>query len=133
MEIPPQRNKNRFANFIERINPLLIHPIFPWLILLVLIAGIILREPRFFTEPRFWAEEGQVFYTLAIHNHWYIALFRPVIAQGYYAFLLHFIAVFASRFFPLVDGPAVTTFAAFLALITAVVIVLWGTSGLFRS
>jgi hypothetical protein len=35
------------------------------------------RAPSFFFEPRFWGEEGIIYFSNAFNNPWYKALFTP--------------------------------------------------------
>ena len=81
-------------------------------LLAVYAALIYLREPRFFLQPRFWAEEGTTHFYFAYSLHWFPALWHPV--KGYLNFWANFSTVLAARLVPLEHAPLVTTLMAFL-------------------
>lgn len=98
---------------------------------LILLGGlfiIYLRYPLFLLEPRFWAEEGKVYFAYAYNHPWYDALFAP--HEGYYALFPNIAAIFASLV-NLKDAPLVTTFLAFTAQMIPLSIILYGKSSLW--
>jgi hypothetical protein len=73
---------------------------------------IVLRDPRFFISPRFWAEEGTYHFANSYTLPWLQALIIPV--QGYLNFWPNLSTLIASRVVPLEEAPLVTTLMAFL-------------------
>ena len=89
------------------------------------------RAPRLLLEPRFWAEEGAVYYTVALHGSWLEALLHRHSA-GYLLLSASAPATLAARALPLELGPAVTTWAAFAVLAAALAVIAFGRSTLFH-
>lgn len=63
-------------------------------IFLVLAAVIVFRAPQLFTTPRFWAEEGTVYFLSGYHNSWLEALFQ--VHQGYYSLVPTLVGILAT-------------------------------------
>jgi hypothetical protein len=83
---------------------------------------IVLRQPAFFTAPRFWAEEGSVFFLHAwTHPWWQTLLFAP---QGYLVLYTNLAAIGATLV-PLEHAPLVTTLAAFALQLLPVALIAW--------
>lgn len=81
--------------------------------LLVVIAGIIiLRDPLLIQSPRFWAEEGSVYFRAAYDSSWVHALIAS--HQGYYSLVPNAVTLIAARCVALEWAPLVTTLAALL-------------------
>jgi len=76
------------------------------------LAIIVLRDPRFFLFPRFWAEEGTFHFANSYTHPWMQALFLPV--KGYLNLWANFSTLLAARLVPLERAPIVTTLMAFL-------------------
>ena len=98
------------------------------LIFVSVLIIIILRSTRYFTEPRFWAEEGTLHFAYSYHHSWLQSLFNPQI--GY----LNFWPNLATRIaveVPLERAPLVTTLMAMLVQLAPVALILWSTSPLF--
>ena len=90
------------------------------------IAGLFFfLSPNLFLEPRFWAEEGSVFFQYAVEKPWYAALCAP--HQGYYSFLIN-LATLLARFVPIDYAPCVTTYTAFIVQLIPYAVILWGRS-----
>lgn len=70
------------------------------------------RQPAFFSEPRFWAEEGRVFFARAWPTPWWEMLVSAPLL--YFSFYTN-VAVVLATFVPLEQAPLVTTLAALLA------------------
>ena len=96
---------------------------------LVLLTGaaIVLRLPDLLIEPRFWAEEGRVYFAYALTVQPAEALFA--VHQGYYSLLPNLATWLATRV-PLEQAPAMTTVIAIVvqavpALIVATSSAIW--------
>jgi hypothetical protein len=81
-------------------------------ILIAYLAIIVLRDPRFFLHPRFWAEEGTFHFANSYTHPWFQALFLPV--KGYLNLWANFSTLLAARLVPLERAPILTTIMAFL-------------------
>ncbi len=92
----------------------------------LLCAVIIFRKPALFVTPRFWAEEGKVYFAYAFHHSWMDTLFFVVL--GYYSLFTNVIAIIASHCVALEYSPFVTTYAAFIVQIIPIGVILWGKS-----
>jgi hypothetical protein len=98
---------------------------------LILIGGVIAiysRYPLFFLEPRFWAEEGSVYFAYAYSHPWYDSLLA--LHQGYYSLFPNVSAILANLV-PLRDAPVVTTLFAFMVQMMPLLIVIYGKGGLW--
>jgi len=93
------------------------------------------RTPSLFTQPRFWAEEGQEFFSQAqTYAHtalWYRGL--TGIHIGYFSIWPNIATTFAANLVPLEHAPAVTTLLALTVQLVPVAIILWGRSVLWRT
>jgi hypothetical protein len=77
------------------------------------LAGIALmwmRQPAFFSQPRFWAEEGRVFFARAWNTSGWEALCSAPL--DYLSLYTNVAVALAARLVPLEDAPMVTTLAA---------------------
>ena len=88
-----------------------------WLILIILI-----REIKLVTMPRFWAEEGALFYAFAYSHSFFENL--TTIHVGYYTLLNVLISSF-SVLFPLKYAPYFTTFLGLSIQIISVVVIVF--------
>ena len=82
-----------------------------WLLFTIGAASIVLRCPRLFFEPRFWAEEGSVFFAYAFKHSALSALTRP--DGGNYDLPRNLASILAVNLAPLEWAPLVTTLFAF--------------------
>jgi hypothetical protein len=80
-----------------------------WLIVLVIIVVNIMRKPQLLIQPRFYAEEGQAFFSFAYNHTLLQYILHPMF--GYYA-LYNVIATSVATLFDLETAPLVTTFQA---------------------
>jgi hypothetical protein len=71
------------------------------------------RQPAFFSEPRFWAEEGRVFFARAWTAPWWDMLVAAPLL--YLSFYTNLAVVLAANVVPLERAPLVTTLAALVA------------------
>lgn len=99
--------------------------------MLVAIFIIYMREPSLFSGPRFWAEEGSIYFSYAFGHSWFQALFRPHF--GYFSLFNNIASVFAVNLVPLRYAPLVTTLMAFVLQVVPLVIILWGESDFWDS
>jgi hypothetical protein len=98
MEFNNQRN---LKSTLENIHH------YKWLYPVVAITALFCTAPFLFLDPRFWAEEGSVYYQAAIaSNYTFVFTF---IAQGNYQFLTNLL-VFLSTHVDTKYAPAVTTY-----------------------
>ncbi|MGE5558288.1 MAG: hypothetical protein ACM3WV_06700 [Bacillota bacterium] len=93
--------------------------------LAILALLMFLREPELLLQPRFWAEEGAVYFKTAYDLPWYKSLFMP--QQGYYGLFPNLVAIIANLV-PLEFAPGIATFFAFLVQLLPFVIIFWGKS-----
>ncbi len=91
---------------------------------------IILRDPRYFTAPRFWAEEGAEHFAFAYSHPWWQAIFHPLV--GYLNFFPNLATILATLV-PLENAPLITTLAALIVQLIPVVIILDSTSTQWKS
>lgn len=85
----------------------------------------IFRNTRFFTQPRFWAEEGTLHFAFSYSHNWLQALFQPQI--GYLNFWANLSTVLASLV-PLETAPLVTTCMALVVQMLPIALILWSRS-----
>jgi len=89
------------------------------------------RAPSFFFEPRFWGEEGVIYFSNAFNNSWYQALFTPHL--GYFSLFNNIASTLAANIVPLKYAPLITTLLAFVVQVIPLAIVLWSRSELWGS
>ena len=90
-----------------------------------------LRAPLLLRQPRFWAEEGKVYFAYAYAAD---GIWRALLAphQGYYHLFANLATVLA-LLVPVRHAPMVTTLLAFAAQALPLAIVLWGKAPLWRT
>lgn len=99
------------------------HPHIASLVFLALsLLVMVLREPRYFTLPRFWAEEGTLHFAAAFSMPWHQTLFLPQF--GYLNFWPNLAGILANLV-PLEQAPLVTTLMALAVQLTPIVLILW--------
>ena len=84
-----------------------------WLLFFLTLILVVFRQESYFTYPRFWAEEGVVFFSFARSHTLIQALLQPHL--GYYSLFSNLAAIIAAKFTPLKNAPLATTLCAFLA------------------
>lgn len=88
-----------------------IRSLFPGAALLLALAALtVWRQPELLTQPRFWAEEGAVYFPYAFAHSFLENLFHPEFG---YNTLYHSIVTSLATLVPLEKAPLVTTWAAF--------------------
>ncbi len=94
------------------------------------IAAIGFRHPGLFVDPRFWAEEGAVYYAFALSHPWYRALLD--VHFGYFALWPNLATIVAAHAATLFIAPLVTTLFALAAQLFPIYVLLWGESSLWK-
>lgn len=89
---------------------------------------IVLRDTRYFTQPRFWAEEGTLHFAFSFSHPWWQALFQPQV--GYLNFWPNLSTLLATLP-PLEMAPLVTTIMALVVQMIPIVLILWSKSPLW--
>lgn len=85
---------------------------------------IIVRYPWYFVTPRFWAEEGSVYFANAYNAETVtLASFFNPYTFGYNNFIADFSAFLAAHFIPLELAPLLTTLIAFTVQLVPVAII----------
>ena len=92
---------------------------------------IVFRDYTLFSAPRFWAEEGAIWFSHAFSHDWSSVIF--VAEVGYYNFYTQLAVLLASRIVPLEHAPLVTTVMAFFVQYIAIMIVVWDNSSLWNT
>jgi hypothetical protein len=77
------------------------------------VAAMWARHPAFFSEPRFWAEEGTVFFARAWTTPWWRML--VAVPLQYLSLYTNLAVALAASLVPLERAPLVTTLAALVA------------------
>lgn len=88
------------------------------------------RQPGLLYSPRFWAEEGSLYFCYAYSHSFIQNLLHAEL--GYYT-LYHSLVTSLATLFPLELAPTVTTYAAFLVQIGIGCLILWGETPLLDS
>jgi hypothetical protein len=88
------------------------------------------RAPALLAHPRFWAEEGSLYFAYAFDHSWYEALVKPY--AGYFSLYVNCATLAAARFVTLPNAPLLTTIAAFLVQAISPAIIVWSQSELWR-
>ena len=104
-----------------------------WLLFGATLGLAVLRAPQLLIEPRFWAEEGSVYYSAA-HQTRSLGAFVHVARHtaGYLLLSASVPAALAAWLLPVELAPTVTTAAAFAVLATALALIVFGRSLLFQ-
>jgi hypothetical protein len=100
-----------------------------WSTLVLLIAGMLvmyLRDPAFFHEPRFWAEEGTRYFAYAYSQPWHAMLGYNF--RGFFSLFNKVSALLAVYLVDLPNAPLVTTLLAFVVQTIPLALILWAES-----
>lgn len=104
-----------------------------WLIFGAALALSALRAPQLLVEPRFWAEEGSVYYANAQQTRSLAALVHvPRHTAAYVALSVSVPATLAARLLPVEAAPYATTYAAAVILSVAFALIVFGRSLLWN-
>ncbi len=98
---------------------------------LAAVLAIAVRAPALWSHPRFWAEEGTIYFAAAFNQPWYESLFAPHV--GYYSLFANGAALAAAWLAPLDYAPLVTLSAALAVQALPVALILSSRAPLWRS
>jgi len=113
------------------MSKLIEHKNFPFCFILFICALFFLRYPSIFTEPRFYAEEGTVYFKFALEHTWLETLTTS--HMGYYSLFNVVSSLAAVSLVSMENAPAVTTFLSALVQLAPFIIIFFGTSKLWQS
>jgi len=99
------------------------------LLFLGLVLLMIYRSPSLLIEPRFYAEEGSIYFSYAYSHSWLSNLFS--IHLGYYSLLNNIGTCIATTVTPLKYAPFITTYISFLIQLSPFILIIWGSSYFF--
>lgn len=97
-----------------------------WLALLVIALLVLSRVPDLIIHPRFWIEEGKVYYAYALSHSWLEALFAS--HKDYFSLIDNVVTVIAARWLPIRYAPILTTDIGFLCIMLPHIILWFGQS-----
>lgn len=100
------------------------------LLLTAVIILVVVRRPELFTSPRFWAEEGALYFEYARAHGFWATLFAPHL--GYFAVVPNLATALASLGAP-ENAPLVTTAVAALFQVLASALVIFGNAPFWDS
>jgi hypothetical protein len=103
---------------------LLIHRWSPYVVFFTIALLMLLRAPSLVTDPRFWAEEGRVYFARAYNTEWFKSILLPY--GGYYSLMPNSFCLIAAKWVPLERAPLVTTLAAFVVQLLPHLLILFG-------
>lgn len=89
------------------------------------------RDPTLLSSPRFWGEEGLIYFSYARENSWIMALLKPHL--GYYSLFANLASVLAAHLLPLKFAPFATTYMALAVQTLPFGVVIWGRSQLWHN
>ena len=93
-----------------------------------------MRDPLVFFEPRFWAEEGTVFYAHSLQSGFFDGIiFAPKYTAGYFSLTATIPATVAAKFVQPEYAPFVTTYFSLIFYLGVFWMLLWGRSYVFDS
>ena len=100
---------------------------------LVTLAGIMVwRSPDLLLAPRFWAEEGSVYFEFAYEHSFIEALYFVDWRAGYLNLIASLTSAIAANATPLEYAPFVTTYVSFIVQFVPFLIIFYGKSKVFR-
>lgn len=91
--------------------------------LLLIIVVMVIRKPELLIDPRFFQEEGSIYFPHAFNHGFVDNLFMQY--GGYYALITNLAASIAAMF-PLAVAPLITTYLAFIGTLVPCATVLFG-------
>lgn len=105
--------------------------ILPFILLLTAAGFILLRVPATICQPRFWAEEGSIYFAGAWNNG-FIEGLTGTYGLGYYAAWANLAATASAYLLPLEWAPAGTMFASLMAQLIPIGIICFSGSEFWR-
>ncbi|HEX8548179.1 MAG TPA: hypothetical protein VF691_14555 [Cytophagaceae bacterium] len=92
---------------------------------------IVFKEPAIFFQPRFWAEEGMVFYSFAYNHDLAETLLTPLV--GYYTFYNVVVSSFQSTFISVENAPVISTIAGLIVQLIPFILIFYSSSIYFNT
>ena len=114
---------------IERIDR---SKLFSLALFLILVVILVWRAPNLLRAPRFWAEEGRVYFKFAYEHGFFRSLYFIHWWMGYLYLLPNISAAIAAHMLPLEYAPFATTYAALVVQLIPFLIILYGKSTVFK-
>lgn len=109
-------------------------PYYKYITFLSLIGLVIYRSPELLLYPRFWAEEGTVYFKNIYESHWLEGLFFiPKYTAEYLSLAANLPLTIASHAVPLEYATTISTYFSLLIFLIPFIIILWGRSHLWDS
>ncbi len=108
----------------------------PWLAFSAIFALVSARAPVLLTEPRFWAEEGNLHFVYARSHDWlHSLLFVPIGGwpAGYFNLVPNLAMLLSTRLVDVESAPLVSTLVALAVQVVPFAVVLWGRSFLWST
>lgn len=99
-------------------------------VFLLFAFAVLLRQPAFLLKPRFFCEEGTVYYAYALHHPILDSLLRT--AQGYYSLVQNVSALLAAYCVPVEWAPLVTTLVGAAIQLLPYAIILWSRASFWQ-
>lgn len=118
-------------NYLVRISKKNYIRYLPYLMLLGAVFLIVFREFNLFISPRFWAEEGSVYFLYSLTHSWYETLLFSY--AGYYSFISNFSTMLAARVVPLDYAPFVTLLISLIVQLLPIGIIVFSKAELWKS
>ena len=101
---------------------------------LFLIVLIVLRAPNILLEPRFWAEEGSIYFAHALQSNIIEGIFfSPKNTAGYFLLAASIPSTISAHFVPVEYAPFITTYFSFAILLLLFSLVIWGESYFWKT
>ncbi len=91
------------------------------LLLTICILLTVFREMDLLLFPRFWAEEGQLFYPFALHHSVYEILITPQV--GYLTLFNSFVSLMQAKMVSAEFAPIISTYCGFIVQLIPIVII----------
>jgi hypothetical protein len=104
-----------------------------WSLLVVCVVATVARAPALLDHPRLWAEEGSEFFRYAYEHSPLPALTFVHGGANYFVLSTNVLAVLAAHTVPLEWAPRVTTYGALAIQLIPLLIIVFGTSAVFRT
>ena len=115
-------NLKIFNNLLSRYQAL-------FFVVIVLVS--FLRTPFLFLSPRFWAEEGTVYFAFAYNHSWVDTL--SSIHMGYFSLFANLTAILSAKIVPLEMAPFISLLFSFIVQLLPIFVVIKGDSEFFKS
>lgn len=97
-----------------------------WVLFCLAVLAIVFRERHYFVYPRFWAEEGVIFFSFARSHGVVQTLLQPHL--GYYSLFPNVASIIASKLVSLENAPLATTLMALAGQCLPLALIIFGRS-----